>query len=60
LIDKPEIMEFVREFGLRANVVEKDYVLGWLPAGIFHHAAINLDWIFKGGSSPHQAGSDTG
>jgi len=34
LIDKSEIMEFSKEFGLRANVVEKDYVLGWVLAGI--------------------------
>ncbi len=33
MIDKFEIMEFSREFGLRANVVEKDYVLGWVLAG---------------------------
>jgi predicted nucleotidyltransferase component of viral defense system len=50
LIDKSEIMEFSREFGLRANVVEKDYVLGWLLAGIFHHSVIASDWIFKGGT----------
>jgi hypothetical protein len=30
LIDKREILELAREFGLAANVVEKDYVvLGW-------------------------------
>lgn len=29
-------MEFSREFGLAANVVEKDYVLGWVLAGIFN------------------------
>jgi len=40
LIDKPEIMTFSREFGLRANVIEKDYVLGWVLAGIFNHAAL--------------------
>jgi hypothetical protein len=27
-------MDFAREFGLAAQVVEKDYVLGWLLAGI--------------------------
>lgn len=30
MIDKREILELAREFGLAANVVEKDYVLGWL------------------------------
>ena len=29
-------MDFSREFGLAAQVIEKDYVLGWLLAGIRH------------------------
>jgi hypothetical protein len=37
LIDRREIMEFSREFGLTANVIEKDYVLGWVLAGISSH-----------------------
>jgi predicted nucleotidyltransferase component of viral defense system len=43
-------MEFVRELGLRASVVEKDYVLGWLLAGISAHSALGSQWIFKGGT----------
>jgi predicted nucleotidyltransferase component of viral defense system len=43
-------MEFSRELGLRANVVEKDYVLGWLLAGIFNNTKIASNWIFKGGT----------
>lgn len=50
MIDKSEIMEFSKEFGLRANVVEKDYVLGWVLAGIFNHIGIGANWIFKGGT----------
>ncbi|MES0446701.1 MAG: nucleotidyl transferase AbiEii/AbiGii toxin family protein [Desulfobacterales bacterium] len=50
MIDKSEIMEFSREFGLRANVVEKDYVLGWMLAGIFNHPVIESSWVFKGGT----------
>ncbi|MCP3901908.1 MAG: nucleotidyl transferase AbiEii/AbiGii toxin family protein [Desulfobacteraceae bacterium] len=50
MIDKSEIMEFSREFGLRANVVEKDYVLGWVLAGIFNNTKVVSDWIFKGGT----------
>ncbi|MFH2092728.1 MAG: hypothetical protein ABIJ31_10225 [Pseudomonadota bacterium] len=49
MIDKSEIMEFSRELGLRANVVEKDYVLGWVLAGIFNHPVIGSSWVFKGG-----------
>jgi predicted nucleotidyltransferase component of viral defense system len=43
-------MEFSREFGLDAHVVEKDYVLGWLLAGISSHAALGSAWVFKGGT----------
>jgi len=50
LIDKSEIMEFSREFGLRTNVIEKDYVLGWVLAGIFKHTEIGSNWVFKGGT----------
>ncbi|MBU0464362.1 MAG: hypothetical protein KKD21_10795 [Proteobacteria bacterium] len=49
MIDKSEIMAFSKKFGLRANVIEKDYVLGWVLAGIFNHGGIGVDWIFKGG-----------
>jgi len=48
LIDKTEIMDFTREFGLAARVIEKDYVLGWVLAGIFNHPAIGSSWVFKG------------
>ncbi len=43
-------MDFSREFGLVANVIEKDYVLGWVLAGIFNHAEIGSEWVFKGGT----------
>ncbi|SPD73847.1 conserved hypothetical protein [uncultured Desulfobacterium sp.] len=50
MIDKSEVMDFSREFGLAANVVEKDYVLGWVLGGIFNHPAIGDKWVFKGGT----------
>jgi len=50
LIDKGEILEFAREFGLAANVVEKDYVLGWLLAGVFNNSLLSTEWVFKGGT----------
>ena len=50
MIDKSEIMEFSREFGLRANVIEKDYVLGWVLAGIFNHQVLGSILAFKGGT----------
>lgn len=30
-------MDFAREFGLSVQVIEKDYALGWLLAGIAAH-----------------------
>ncbi|MBW2647393.1 MAG: nucleotidyl transferase AbiEii/AbiGii toxin family protein [Deltaproteobacteria bacterium] len=50
MIDKSEIMDFSREFGIVANVIEKDYVLAWVLAGIFNHTKIGSSWVFKGGT----------
>lgn len=50
MIDRQEILELSREWGLAAETVEKDYALGWLLAGIFNHAALKPDWVFKGGT----------
>lgn len=50
MIDRQEIMDFTREFGLAPNIIEKDYVLGWLLAGISHHAELGANWAFKGGT----------
>lgn len=50
MIDKREVVEFSREFGLAPNVVEKDYVLGWLLAGIAHHPHLSSSFVFKGGT----------
>lgn len=35
---------------LSPQVVEKDYVLGWLLAGINQHGKLGNHWIFKGGT----------
>ena len=50
MIARQEIMDFSREFGLTANVVEKDYVLGWILAGISNNVELSSDWMFKGGT----------
>jgi len=50
LIDRREIMDFSREFGLNANVIEKDYVIGWVLAGIANHPELGVSWVFKGGT----------
>jgi predicted nucleotidyltransferase component of viral defense system len=43
-------MAFAGETGLRPNVVEKDYVLGWLLAAINANEALTSSWVFKGGT----------
>ena len=43
-------MDFAREFGLSPQVIEKDFTLGWLLAGIAAHPEIGKSWVFKGGT----------
>ncbi|MFI4955925.1 MAG: nucleotidyl transferase AbiEii/AbiGii toxin family protein [Gammaproteobacteria bacterium] len=50
MILKNEIMEKALQFGLSPNIVEKDYILSWILAGISVHSAFNSSWIFKGGT----------
>ncbi|MFB3906554.1 MAG: nucleotidyl transferase AbiEii/AbiGii toxin family protein [Acidobacteriota bacterium] len=50
MIDRREVIANAATLGLRPDVVEKDYVLAWLLAGIFGHAALRDKWVFKGGT----------
>jgi predicted nucleotidyltransferase component of viral defense system len=50
VIDRRELLAASANLGLRPNIVEKDYVLGWLLAGIFDHPALADKWVFKGGT----------
>ncbi|HQT82403.1 MAG TPA: nucleotidyl transferase AbiEii/AbiGii toxin family protein [Ferrovaceae bacterium] len=50
MIDKLEIADLARELSLDLHVVEKDYVLGWLLAGIAANTELSGNWIFKGGT----------
>ena len=50
MIQRGEILDTATTLGLRPQVVEKDYVLGWVLAGIYQHAALAEHWIFKGGT----------
>ena len=50
MIDKREILESASALGLLPNVVEKDYVLGWVLAGINAHPDLADSWVFKGGT----------
>ncbi len=50
MIDKREILESASALGLLPSVAEKDYVLGWLLAGINAHPVVGQSWVFKGGT----------
>ena len=50
VIEKQEISELARELSLDLHVVEKDYVLGWLLAGIAANPQLSEHWVFKGGT----------
>ncbi len=50
MIARASIDERVREWGLREDVVEKDYVLGWLLWGIGNDPELSQAWVFKGGT----------
>ena len=49
MITNRELAAAANEWRLRHDVVEKDYVLGWLLAGIANHEATQA-WVFKGGT----------
>jgi predicted nucleotidyltransferase component of viral defense system len=50
LIDKREILAIAAQTSLGPQVVEKDYVLGWMLAGIYAHEELADSWVFKGGT----------
>lgn len=50
MIDKREILHLATQTSLTPHVIEKDYVLGWMLAGIYAHEELAESWIFKGGT----------
>ena len=50
MIDKREIIDTATKVGLNPHVVEKDFVLGWVLAGIYANKELADSWIFKGGT----------
>ncbi|MBI3946013.1 MAG: nucleotidyl transferase AbiEii/AbiGii toxin family protein [Armatimonadetes bacterium] len=50
MIRHEQIRDRVAEWGLREDVVEKDYVLGWLLWGIGTEPELRDAWVFKGGT----------
>jgi predicted nucleotidyltransferase component of viral defense system len=50
MIERREILEMASRVSLRPNVVEKDYMLGWMLAGIGANNSLGESWVFKGGT----------
>lgn len=50
MIGKQELLERAGEWNLRPEVVEKDYVLGWVLAAASQHPVVREYWILKGGT----------
>jgi len=50
MISKEEVIRIAGQLKLNPHVVEKDYALGWLLAGIFANDKIADSWVFKGGT----------
>ena len=50
MIDRREILEIAAQTSLSPHIVEKDYVFGWLLAGIYAHEELAESWLFKGGT----------
>jgi len=50
VIPAREIIDLRAEWLLEVGVIEKDYVLGWLLAGIANDPELATTWIFKGGT----------
>ena len=50
MIGKQDILDRVAEWRLRADIIEKDYVLGWVLAAIAQNEETAETWVFKGGT----------
>ncbi len=59
MISIQELKNFVTEWGLRDDVVEKDYVIGWVLWGIGSDPDLSTHWAFKGGTCLKKCYIDT-
>ena len=50
MIPAREIIDLRNEWLLDVGVIEKDYLLGWLLAGIANEPELATTWVFKGGT----------
>ena len=51
MITHEEIKNLVVEWNIREDIIEKDYVIGWVLWGIGQDSELKDKWIFKGGTS---------
>ena len=51
MISHNDIKNLVSEWGLREDIIEKDYVIGWVLWGIGSDPDLGRKWAFKGGTS---------
>lgn len=59
MITRVDIDDRVRLWGLREDVVEKDYVLGWVLWGLGQDPLLHRTWVFKGGTCLKKCYIDT-
>jgi predicted nucleotidyltransferase component of viral defense system len=50
VIPAREVLDLRAEWSLAVDVIEKDYMLGWLLAGIASEPQLREGWVFKGGT----------
>ncbi|MEA3432009.1 MAG: nucleotidyl transferase AbiEii/AbiGii toxin family protein, partial [candidate division WOR-3 bacterium] len=50
MISHEDIKNLVSEWHLREDIIEKDYVIGWVLWGIGSDPDISYKWFFKGGT----------
>jgi len=50
MISHEDIKNLVSEWRLREDIIEKDYVIGWVLWGIGSDPDIGPKWVFKGGT----------
>lgn len=50
MIQKEEILQVASSHKVNPVIIEKDYVLGWVLAGISNNPYFSESWIFKGGT----------
>jgi predicted nucleotidyltransferase component of viral defense system len=50
MIQREEILEKSKEFGISPNNVQRDYLFGWLLHGIYNKSDLSNHFILKGGN----------